>query len=245
MLTCTLAIKSFAELFQKRPYSSYPSYSSKEGMLLTEKKTSRSEQTRLKILAAAEAVFAEKGLDGARVDEIAALAGANKRMLYEYYESKENLYGVVLQSVYQRLGDCELFLTAAPETPDAEQAIGDLVAAYFSFLEKNPTYVRMVMWENLYGARHFDAMGLGGVRDPVKKAIRQLVAAGRKTGVFRAEADEEQVLMTLFACTFNFFSNIHTMSRVMGRDLAAGEALVQRQRQVTELLLCYLTPKGD
>lgn len=212
---------------------------------MTEKKTSRSEQTRMKILAAAETVFAEKGLDGARVDEIAALAGVNKRMLYEYYENKENLYGVVLQNVYQRLGDCELFLTAAPETPDAGQAIGDLIAAYFSFLAQNPTYVRMVMWENLYGARHFDAMGLGTVRDPVKKAIRRLLAKGRETGVFRADADEEQVLMTLFACTFNFFSNIHTMSRVMGQDLSADEALTRRQRQVTELLLCYLAPKGD
>lgn len=212
---------------------------------MTEKKPSRSEQTRMKILAAAEAVFAEKGLDGARVDEIAALAGVNKRMLYEYYENKENLYGVVLQSVYQRLGDCELFLTAAPETLDAGQAIGDLIAAYFSFLAQNPTYVRMVMWENLYGARHFDAMGLDTVRDPVKKAIRRLLIKGRETGVFRADADEEQVLMTLFACTFNFFSNIHTMSRVMGRDLSADEALMRRQRQVTELLLCYLRPKGD
>lgn len=210
-------------------------------MVLDQVKYSRSDQTRARILAAAEAVFSEKGLDGARVDEIAQKAGVNKRMLYEYYGSKEGLYGTVLQSVYQRLGDCEAFLTAHPEAPDVSEAIGALVNAYFAFLKENPTYVRMVMWENLYGARHFDSQGLGGVRDPVKKAIQTLLRRGKETGVFRPGADEEQVLMTLFACTFNFFSNIHTMSRVMGEDLSQETVISRRAEQITDMLLCYLT----
>ena len=42
-----------------------------------------------KILQAAEESFAEKGLYGARVDEIAALSTVNKRMIYEYFGNKE------------------------------------------------------------------------------------------------------------------------------------------------------------
>ena len=207
---------------------------------MTEPKPSRSDQTRQRILEAAEQVFSEKGLDGARVDEIAALAGSNKRMLYAYYGSKEGLYGAVLRQVYQRLGECERFLTAHPDQPDVSAAIGQLVDAYFAFLKQNPTYVRMVMWENLYGARHFDEQGLGGIRDPVRKAVASLLRRGQETGVFRSDADEEEVLTTLFACTFNYFSNIHTMSRVMGRDLSAEEELSRRAGQVTRLLLGYL-----
>jgi len=209
---------------------------------LSEIRSNRSEQTRARILAAAEKIFSEKGLDGARVDEIAAAAQTNKRMLYEYYGSKEGLYGEVLRRVYQRLGDCEQFFTA-DEFADADVigAIRPLVEAYLSFVRSDEVYVRMVMWENLYGARHFDEYGLKNVRDPMKKALSRLLQRGKDIGVFRLDAEEDQVLMTIFACTFNYFSNIHTMTRVMGCDLASDEQISRRAAQITEMLTCYLT----
>ena len=54
--------------------------------------------TQKRILAAALKEFAEKGPAGARVDEIARLAGVNKRMLYHYFGSKDDLY----REVYRR-----------------------------------------------------------------------------------------------------------------------------------------------
>jgi AcrR family transcriptional regulator len=45
----------------------------------------------LRILKAAEEIFAEKGFDGARVDEIAKRAGVNKALIYYYFESKEQI----------------------------------------------------------------------------------------------------------------------------------------------------------
>ena len=73
----------------------------------------RAQRTKQNILQAAEEIFAAKGLDGARVDDIAAAAGANKRMLYAYFGSKEQLYQTVLENVYRRLGDSE---AALPQT---------------------------------------------------------------------------------------------------------------------------------
>ena len=43
------------------------------------------ERTRAAILGAAQREFAARGLSGARVDEIARRAGANKRMIYHYF----------------------------------------------------------------------------------------------------------------------------------------------------------------
>ena len=209
---------------------------------MSEIRSSRSEQTRARILSAAEKIFAEKGLDGARVDEIADAAKTNKRMLYEYYGSKEGLYGEVLRRVYQRLGDCERFFTTDEFTGTSViGAIRPLVDAYLNFVRSDEIYVRMVMWENLYGARHFDEYGLGTVRDPMKKALSRLLQSGKDAGIFRPDAEEDQVLMTIFACTFNYFSNIHTMTRVMGSDLASDEQIARRAAQITEMLTCYLT----
>ncbi len=68
------------------------------------------ERTQQAILAAAEKEFANKGLAGARVDIIAERAGANKRMLYYYFNSKENLYLAVLERVYGAMRQVERML---------------------------------------------------------------------------------------------------------------------------------------
>ena len=65
----------------------------------------KSTQTKQAILKAAEEEFSEKGIYGARVDEIAAKAKINKGMIYQYFGNKEELYKTVLKNVYDRLGD--------------------------------------------------------------------------------------------------------------------------------------------
>ena len=57
-----------------------------------------SAETRAAILKAAEQVYAEYGLAGARTDAIAAAAGVNKALLYYYFQSKEGLYQAVVGS---------------------------------------------------------------------------------------------------------------------------------------------------
>jgi AcrR family transcriptional regulator len=53
---------------------------------------------RLKILEAAEKLFAEKGFDGSRVDEIATIAGVNKALIYYYFDSKEKILEELLKN---------------------------------------------------------------------------------------------------------------------------------------------------
>src|SRR5690349_16231643 len=61
------------------------------------------EGMRLRILEAAKQEFAAHGLAGARVDRIAAQAGANKRMLYYHVGNKEDLYLTVLEGAYEQI----------------------------------------------------------------------------------------------------------------------------------------------
>jgi TetR/AcrR family transcriptional regulator len=200
----------------------------------------KADETKARILAAAEKIFSEKGPAGARVDEIAAEANINKRMLYAYFGNKEALYEAVLERVYQRLGQCETFLTTACGEIDVVEAVRQIVPAYFRFLSENESYIRMVMWENLNGARSFDEKGLEDVRDPMRRAIREILQRGIARGVFRRDASEKQLILSLFALTFNYFSNIHTMSRVLKEDLAAQEALHARAEAVTRMILSDL-----
>ncbi|ERI92639.1 transcriptional regulator, TetR family [Clostridiales bacterium oral taxon 876 str. F0540] len=53
--------------------------------------------TQSKILEAAEELFAEKGYDGARVDEIAKRAGVNKALIYYYFENKQKILEEIIK----------------------------------------------------------------------------------------------------------------------------------------------------
>jgi len=59
--------------------------------------------TARRIVATAEDIFAEQGLAGARMDEIARVAKVNKALLYYYFRSKEELHRFVLETLLSQL----------------------------------------------------------------------------------------------------------------------------------------------
>src|SRR4051794_29084280 len=85
------------------------------------------ERTRAEILKAALSVFAEKGLTGARVDDIAALTHTAKPTIYYHFRSKEELYAAVLENAYGGIRDMERTLELDLRDPAA--AIRRLVEA--------------------------------------------------------------------------------------------------------------------
>src|SRR3954453_8752501 len=82
-------------------------------------------RNRERVIAAAAAVFAEKGLD-AGVPEIAARAGVGKATVYRSFPSKEHLVAAV---ACERLAWITELATRALEAPDAGQAFEDVVLA--------------------------------------------------------------------------------------------------------------------
>lgn len=61
------------------------------------------DSTEQKIIAAAKQVFHEKGLDGARMQDIADKAGINKALLHYYFRSKEKLFEMIFREAVGRL----------------------------------------------------------------------------------------------------------------------------------------------
>jgi AcrR family transcriptional regulator len=96
--------------------------------------------TKARLLDAAFAEFAQYGLAGARVDRIAEAAQANKRLIYVYYGSKEQLFDVVLA---QRVG---ALFDAVPFT--AEDLPG-FVGSLFDHLAASPQLQRLARWRGL------------------------------------------------------------------------------------------------
>ena len=199
----------------------------------------KSELTRLRILEAAEAEFAEKGVSGARIDSIAQNAGVNKRMIYEYYESKEGLYKTVLINVYNRVSLWEADFSYDSASP--KEAIRNLVHSYFEFLAADQSFVRILMWENLNGAALLREAGQTDLKAVALDFIGRVIAKGKADGTFRAEADEYQVTVSLLNFAFSYFTNVHTLSYVLSSDMLDSEKISERADFISDILIKYLS----
>lgn len=98
------------------------------------------EATRQRVLAAAECEFSRYGPAGARVDRIAAAAGANKQAIYHHFGTKDVLLATVLRQRLDALADD---ISMAPE--HLEEYVGRL----FDFHATHPELVRLILWEGL------------------------------------------------------------------------------------------------
>lgn len=65
--------------------------------------TAKDINTEQKIVEAARAIFTAKGLDGARMQEIADEAGINKALLHYYFRSKEKLFDTIFSEALSAL----------------------------------------------------------------------------------------------------------------------------------------------
>jgi AcrR family transcriptional regulator len=89
--------------------------------------TENDKQTEEKIFEAATDVFIEKGMDGARMQDIADHAGINKALLHYYYRTKDRLFNAVFEKIAG-----QMFKKFAPVFDE------NISLEHITFLQKNP-----------------------------------------------------------------------------------------------------------
>ncbi|MGG5809466.1 TetR family transcriptional regulator [Falsiroseomonas sp. CW058] len=201
----------------------------------------RAAATRQRILDAALAEFAEKGLAGSRVDEIAARAGANKRMLYAHFGSKEELWLTVLERAYAAKREEERGVEVDSLPP--AQAMARLVAFNLRYTSRHPDFVALLNQENLHRAAYLRrSEQVPALYSPILEAIRSVLARGEATGAFRAGVDPMQLYISILALGHFYVANRHTLSTIFGTALDTEAAIAAREAHVAEVVLGYLRP---
>lgn len=203
------------------------------------KKTVRdSAKTKEELLAASEHEFATKGLYGARIDNIATEAGVNKRMIYEYFGNKEELYKTVLNRAYHRLLEREVNVLS--EKTSAKEAIYKTIHMYFEFLAQHETFVQLVLWENLNHAKYLKELNVQDIKEPTIELLHEIIKGGKQSGIFRQDLDADEVILSILTYTFSYFSNRYTMSILMNKNYSDTENMKSRATEVTEMVLSYM-----
>ncbi|MDF7775597.1 TetR/AcrR family transcriptional regulator [Sphingomonas sp. AOB5] len=194
------------------------------------------ESTRTNILEVALAEFADKGLAGARIDEIADKTHSSKRMIYYYFGGKEELYRAVLEQAYRGIREREQALEF--QTLDAEAALRAMIIHTFDYHVEHPAFVRLVMNENiLHGAHISEVKEIRDRNQSVVSALQSILDKGVAEGVFRKGIDPVGLHFTISALCFYNVSNRYTLRAIFDIDLSVAEARDKRREQVIDAVL--------
>ncbi|MBR0694402.1 TetR/AcrR family transcriptional regulator [Bradyrhizobium lablabi] len=197
--------------------------------------------TRRKLLTAARREFAQNGLAGARVDEIAARAGVNKQLVYHYFGDKDALYLAVLEWVYEEIRTQERKLNLEGLPP--ERAIKALIEASFDHLAAHPDFIVLLNDENRGGARHVrGSRKLEAMHSPLVSMVSKILGEGIRAGIFRRGVNPVHLYISIAGLSYFFFSNTPTLSAIFGRDLSSPAEKRARRKHVVDLVMQSLRP---
>jgi AcrR family transcriptional regulator len=197
------------------------------------------EGVRSNILMVARAEFAQNGLSGARIDDIAAKTNTSKRMIYYYFGDKEGLYLKALESAYSevRTGEAQLDL----EGLSPADALARLVEFTFDHHHQHEDFIRMVMIENIHHGQYLDQSKV--IRELNVTAIdyiERIYARGVADGVFRSGLDPIDLHWQISALCFFNVSNRATFSKIFGCEFGAEEKLVKLKRNSVDTIIRFV-----
>ena len=204
-----------------------------------EPRTNDPERTMADILVVATREFSEKGLAGARIDDIAEAMRTSKRMIDYYFGSKEGLYIAVLEEAYRRIRAIEADLHLDDLAP--EDALRKLVGFTVDYQLANPDFIRLVMTENIHRGEYLaQSKAIQKLNVPAIEGLRRVYERGVAAGVFRSGIDAIDLHMSISALSFFNTANRHTFGLIFKRDFDTPPAIVARRDSIIEMVVRFV-----
>lgn len=198
-----------------------------------EARQARTDVYRQHIVAAAEAVFAERGFEATKVQDISKRAGLSMGTIYAIFPSKDDLFGAILE---ERGGELlQVAREAATQGVPPLEALQALSAAYIAYFLAHPNFLRMHLRD---GTSWVVSPGAGGDnRSALWTDIHQLQAdifrRGVRAGTF---VDEDPGYL---AKLFSAMDQVVLADWVANGMRATREELVQRLHGLVERAFCH------
>ncbi len=204
------------------------------------------EGAREAILNAAEAVFAEHGFDGARIDVIAKASGYNSSLLFHYFGDKLGLYVEVVKRADREMTELQVRVLA-PLLEDetivsnvhAFKALLEIiVTALFDYLIAHPRFMRMLLWEQAEGWQTFSRT-VSQFDTEDADQFEALFRKARSAGLLRSDfVPLIQLSMVLQIClTYLTFIPLYQMVLLPGEDLFSAAALARAREYLVAFVV--------
>ena len=197
------------------------------------------ERTKRNIIDVASKEFAQNGLSGARIDEIAAKTHSSKRMIYYYFGDKEGLYVKVLEEAYSAMRATEAALDLEGLPP--VKALERLVRFTFAHHNSHEDFIRLVMIENVH---HGEYLAKSAVIQRLNvtaiNAVREIYERGVDQRVFRPGLDPVELHWQISALCFFNVSNRATFSQIFKRNLGSKASLDSLRETVVDMIVRHV-----
>lgn len=200
--------------------------------------------TEERILAAAKATFYQKGLKGARMQEIADKAGVNKAMLHYYFRSKQKLFDRVLshgvRSITPQL--MEVFL----EDTELTTKIAHLVDITIDLFLEEPYLSNFIINELTNNPDKFFTSVLDyeeGLVGKVLPVINDQIHAGIEAGSIKSDLKPAELIVNILSlCLLPIMAQEVLQKALLLDDERMNRFLVKRKQTVTQFVLSAITP---
>jgi len=194
-----------------------------------------------KIFLSALSLFAEYGLNGARMEQIAEKAGTTKRMVVYHFKTKENLYLLVLEYVYTqiRASEKQLSLDALPPV----EALVHLVETTFDYHADHPDYIRIICMENMQRGRFMQQSALlRQVNRSALDLLETILERGKAKQLFNQTVNARDLHRLISSFSFHYVANSYTFT-LLFEDGADEQAQRQHYRKMAvQVALRYTCP---
>lgn len=195
-----------------------------------EKNTSTEDQ----ILEAAKNVFQNKGMDGARMQEIADEAKINKAMLHYYYRSKQLLFEAVFKNAFSLLAP--QLNKVLNDDSSIEDKIRNFTSSYISFISRHP-YIPNFIIQELNRNPEFIEKISGNDTFPNIDKFKKQVEAEVAQGILKPIAAEQLFVHLLSLNVFPFVAKPLVKAFVNLDDTAFNEFMENRKTAVADFII--------
>ena len=191
----------------------------------------QADEVRTRVLAAAEAVFAERGYAGATTREIAERAGIGKRMLFYYFPTKDAVYRAVLERIVQGL----VAIFEASRNQPGPIGLAESIEGITHFTAQNLQATKVWMREIIDGGPHLADLTQKHLADMYRQA-GTTVARNMEAGIFRP-GDPVHVMTSVGGVTLFYFLIVPVLRLIWDRDPLDPDVVAERARMARDLLL--------
>lgn len=188
--------------------------------------------TAQRIAATAASMFAEQGLAGARMDEIARAAKVNKALLYYYFRSKEELHRFVLETLLSQLRS-RVWDESNASLP-AGKRLAAVIDHFFEFIRRHPNYPRLIQREMMSNGPNV-AWIVSEYYRPLHARLVALIEEGISSGEFR-RVDARNTALTVVSNMVFYFAAAPVLKRILGHDPLQPREVARRREAIQDLL---------
>ncbi len=194
-----------------------------------------------KIFFSAISLFAEFGLNGARMEQIAEKANTTKRMVVYHFKSKELLYVQVLEYVYTQIRSCERKLNLSDQPP--VEAMVELVEWTFDFHATHPDFIRIICMENMQRGRFVkESAYLREINRSALEVLQDVLTRGQEKQLFNKQVCAKDVHRLISSFSFYHVANSYTFSNFFEDGAEPVDNTAHYREMAVKVVLRYIGP---